>query len=134
MTLSGSGGEEFRGFLVQARTVADGSPVGVFTDNGDDQTLSSCTPAEVSTILRMKYCYMYMYITFLQSAITHSSNALKTSAALSWTAEGTNDIMFLYVIYFTRRSSDGFSIACRYVFVLQVCCCCPELTKYQHIL
>ena len=47
MTLSGSGGEQFRGFLVQARTVADGSPVGVFTDNGDDQVLSSCTPAEV---------------------------------------------------------------------------------------
>ena len=47
VTLSGSGGEEFRGFLVQARTVADGSPVGVFTDNGDDQKLSSCTPQEV---------------------------------------------------------------------------------------
>ena len=47
VTLSGSGGEEFRGFLVQARTVADGSPVGVFTDNGDDQKLSSCTPSEV---------------------------------------------------------------------------------------
>ena len=47
VTLSGSGGEPFRGFLVQARTVADGSPVGVFTDNGDDQTLSSCSPAEV---------------------------------------------------------------------------------------
>ena len=50
MTLSGSGGEQFRGFLVQARTVADGSPVGVFTDNGDDQALSSCTPAEVGVI------------------------------------------------------------------------------------
>ena len=47
MTLSGSGGEQFRGFLVQARTVVDGSPVGVFTDNGEDQALSSCTPAEV---------------------------------------------------------------------------------------
>ena len=48
VTLSGSGGEGFRGFLVQARTVADGSPVGSFTDNGNDQALSSCTPAEVS--------------------------------------------------------------------------------------
>ena len=47
VTLSGSGGELFRGFLVQARSMADGSPVGVFTDNGDDQTLSSCSPPEV---------------------------------------------------------------------------------------
>ena len=49
MTLSGSGGEQFRGFLVQARSMADGSPVGVFTDNGDDQTLSSCSPPEVDS-------------------------------------------------------------------------------------
>ena len=47
VTLSGSGGEQFRGFLVQARTMADGSPVGVFTDNGDDQRISFCTPQEV---------------------------------------------------------------------------------------
>ena len=47
VTLSGSGGEEFRGFLVQARTVADDSPVGTFIDNGDDQALSSCTPSDV---------------------------------------------------------------------------------------
>ena len=47
VTLSGSGGELFRGFLVQARSMADGSPVGVFTDNGDNQTLSSCSPPEV---------------------------------------------------------------------------------------
>ena len=37
----------FRGFLVRAMTVADGSPVGVFTANEDSQKLSSCTPAEV---------------------------------------------------------------------------------------
>ena len=48
MTLSGSGGEQFRGFLVQARTMADGSPVGVFTNNGPDQTLSACDTPEVS--------------------------------------------------------------------------------------
>ena len=48
VTLSGSGGEQFRGFLVQARTMADGSPVGVFTDNGPDQKLSSCATPEVS--------------------------------------------------------------------------------------
>ena len=47
VTLSGSGQEQFTGFLVQARTVADGSPVGVFTDNTNDQTLSSCSPSEV---------------------------------------------------------------------------------------
>ena len=65
MTLSGSGGEQFRGFLVQARTMADDSPVGVFTDNGDDQKLSSCDTPEVeiervmrsvSVILNMSYC------------------------------------------------------------------------------
>ena len=47
VTLSGSGGKQFRGFLVQARTVADGSPVGAFADIGQDQALSCCTPAEV---------------------------------------------------------------------------------------
>ena len=54
VTLSGSGGEEFRGFLVQARTVADDSPVGTFIDNGDDQALSSCTPSEVVYSLLLK--------------------------------------------------------------------------------
>ena len=49
VTLSGSGGEVFRGFLVQARTVADGSPVGVFQDVGADYKLSACIPAEVIT-------------------------------------------------------------------------------------
>ena len=49
VTLSGSGGEVFRGFLVQARTVADGSPVGVFQDVGADYKLSACSPAEVIT-------------------------------------------------------------------------------------
>ena len=47
VTLSGSGGEQFRGFLVQARALAGGSPVGTFIDNGDYQTLSSCNPPEV---------------------------------------------------------------------------------------
>ena len=47
VTLSGSGGEGFRGFLVQARTVADGCPVGSFIESGNDQKLSNCTPAEV---------------------------------------------------------------------------------------
>ena len=47
MTLSGSGGEQFRGFLVQARIMADDSPVGVFTDNGANQKLSSCDTPEV---------------------------------------------------------------------------------------
>ena len=50
VTLSGSGGEQFRGFLVQARTVADGTPVGTFIDNGNDQALSVCTPAEVQLL------------------------------------------------------------------------------------
>ena len=60
MTLSGSGGEQFRGFLVQARTMADGSPVGVFTDNGADQKLSTCDTPEVGktvlVLLSIIYC------------------------------------------------------------------------------
>ena len=47
--LSGFEGEYFRGFLVEARTVLDGSPVGAFnTNNSKDQATSSCTPAEVN--------------------------------------------------------------------------------------
>ena len=49
MTLSGSGGEQFTGFLVQARTLADGSPVGVFTDSGSDEALNVCSPPEVKS-------------------------------------------------------------------------------------
>ena len=45
--LSGSGAQ-FRGFLVQARSVADESPVGSFTASGTGQRLSSCTTPEVS--------------------------------------------------------------------------------------
>ena len=62
VTLSGSGSEQFTGFLVQARSVADGSPVGVFTDNGVDQALSSCSPIEVYIeslllLLKINVCF-----------------------------------------------------------------------------
>ena len=40
----------FRGFLVQARTLADGSPVGTFTASGTDQRLSSCADPEVTLL------------------------------------------------------------------------------------
>ncbi|CAI8039689.1 Reelin domain-containing protein 1 [Geodia barretti] len=77
LTLSGSGGEQFRGFLVQARAVADGFPVGTFIDGGDDQTLSSCDPPE--------------------SAVTHTNSSLKTYLTLNWTAplQGAGGINFL---------------------------------------
>ncbi|CAI8037842.1 Neurogenic locus notch homolog protein 1 [Geodia barretti] len=79
LTLSGSGGEQFRGFLVQARALADGSPVGTFIDNRDDQTLSSCNPPE--------------------SAVTHSSSSLKSLVTLRWTAPaGAGEIRFLFSI------------------------------------
>ena len=44
--LSG-GGEEFRGFLVQARVVADESPAGSFSDFTHNSEESLCTPYEV---------------------------------------------------------------------------------------
>ena len=64
VTLSGSGDHMFRGFLVQARSVADGSPVGVFTDNGEDQTPSSCSPPEVCmyTFYSIPYTYTFLKI------------------------------------------------------------------------
>ena len=37
----------FRGFLVQARTVADESPVGSFSDFTSNSEESLCTPFEV---------------------------------------------------------------------------------------
>ena len=45
--------------MVQARTVADGSPVGAFTDSGDNLTLSSCTPAEVYIALSVTRLYNF---------------------------------------------------------------------------
>ena len=37
--------------------MADGSPVGVFTDNGDDQKLSSCTPEVITQHGSTGYIY-----------------------------------------------------------------------------
>ena len=38
--LSGTANDtNFRGFLVQGRTMADNSPIGTFTNNGGDQQL-----------------------------------------------------------------------------------------------
>ena len=49
VTLSGNSGEQFRGLLVQTRTVADDSRVGMFTVTDEANTrLSECTPANVS--------------------------------------------------------------------------------------
>ncbi|CAI8037838.1 Protein eyes shut [Geodia barretti] len=89
LTLSGSGGEQFRGFLVQARALADGSPVGTFIDNGDDQTLSSCNPPE--------------------SAITHMNNSLKSSVMLKWTAplQKTREVQFLFSIVVQNSASNS---------------------------
>lgn len=40
--------EEFRGLLVQARAVADGTtPLGVFSNFTSNTEISACTPAEV---------------------------------------------------------------------------------------
>ena len=99
MELSGSGGEQFRGFLVQARTILDGSPVGVFTDTGGDQKLSACSPSEVQHIPHF-YHVFYNYLNCecnLQSAVTHTSSNLKSGVSLTWTAppEGIGEIEFL---------------------------------------
>ena len=48
VTLSGTGGFDFRGLLVQARSVADDSPVGSFAPVDDRTRLSSCGRSDVS--------------------------------------------------------------------------------------
>lgn len=50
VTLTGNAGENFRGFLIQTRTVADdNTPIGTFTVNdATNSRLSSCTPSNVS--------------------------------------------------------------------------------------
>lgn len=61
---------DFRGILVQARQVADSSPVGRFTVIDDNTKLSACMPPE--------------------SAVTHTSRSDKMSVYLSWTAPAAN--------------------------------------------
>ncbi|CAI8006184.1 Scavenger receptor cysteine-rich type 1 protein M160 [Geodia barretti] len=78
LTLSGSG--DFRGLLVQARSIADNSPVGSFENISALTRLSSCNRAD--------------------SAITHSSRVDKTSVELSFTAPpaGTGPFRFQYAV------------------------------------
>jgi hypothetical protein len=78
LTLSGSG--DFRGLLVQARSIADNSPVGSFEDISALTRLSSCDRAD--------------------SAITHSSRVDKTSVELLFTAPpaGTGPFRFQYAV------------------------------------
>ena len=52
VTLSGMGAQ-FRGLMVQARTLADGSPVGSFSAFTTNTRASVCTPPEVC----IKYNY-----------------------------------------------------------------------------
>ena len=47
VTLSGTGGEQFRGLLVQGRQVADGSPVGTFINFDSNTQASQCSPPTV---------------------------------------------------------------------------------------
>ena len=49
VTLSGMGGEQFRGLLVQGRQVAEGSPVGTFINFDSNTQASQCTPPMVLT-------------------------------------------------------------------------------------
>eukprot|EP00731_Ephydatia_muelleri_P026181 Em0018g281a len=79
-TLSLSG-DNFRGFLVQARSSVSGTPLGKFSVGGDgSQQLSQCSPPE--------------------SAVTHTSNSVKNSVSLTWTAPatGSGPIVFLYAV------------------------------------
>lgn len=80
-TLTLSGTVQFRGLLVQARSMADDSPVGSFTaDDGGVTRLSSCDRAD--------------------SAITHTSRSDKTSVDLSFTAPtaGTGPLRFRFAV------------------------------------
>eukprot|EP00731_Ephydatia_muelleri_P035334 Em0115g2a len=72
------GGGNFRGFLIQARSSVSGTPLGKFSVGGDgSQRLSQCSPPE--------------------SAVTHTSNSVKNSLSLTWTAPaaGSGPIVFL---------------------------------------
>ena len=48
VSISAMDERDFRGVLVQARQVADSSPIGRFTIIDDNTKLSACTPPEVS--------------------------------------------------------------------------------------
>lgn len=78
LTLSGT--TSFRGLLVQARSMADDTPVGSFVAEAGITRLSSCARAD--------------------SAITHISRIVKTSVQLNFTAPaaGTGPLRFLYAV------------------------------------
>ncbi|KAL5467494.1 hypothetical protein EMCRGX_G031729 [Ephydatia muelleri] len=72
------GGGNFRGFLIQARSSVSGTPLGKFSVGGDgSQKFSQCSPPE--------------------SAVTHTSNSVKNSVSLTWTAPaaGSGPIVFI---------------------------------------
>eukprot|EP00731_Ephydatia_muelleri_P026140 Em0018g240a len=83
-------GSNFRGFLIQARSSVSGTPLGKFSVGGDgSQQLSQCSPPD--------------------SAVTHTSNSVKNSASLTWTAPaaGSGPIVFLYAV--VVQNSAGLS-------------------------
>ena len=59
VTLSGMGGEEFRGLLVQGRQVAGGSPVGRFINFAPNTQASQCTPPTVLTYIPVGHSLSY---------------------------------------------------------------------------
>lgn len=75
VTLRGSSGEQFRGFLMQIRSAADQSILTGLSENSSDIRSHSCSPAG--------------------GGVTHTNRNNKTSVQFQWTpTAGTGDVVF----------------------------------------
>ena len=98
---SDSNGKEFKGFMIQARVMADDSPVGTWKlPSLSDQLVQTVCPDDVRKPTSGYYnVYNNNYAYLLQTAATHIDGSQKTSITLSWKAPpaGTGAIRFRYV-------------------------------------
>ena len=63
MSINGTGGEQFRGFLIQARQMSnDANRVGSFATVGNMSRLSSCTPSTVSKLTQLHSAELHTHI------------------------------------------------------------------------
>ena len=79
----------FRGFMIQARRVADDSPVGYFMNNSmnDSMEYQPQCDDDVCKSLAVSYCYILIECTILlQTAATHTDSNDKEDVLLEWVA------------------------------------------------
>lgn len=60
MYLQSNNGTSFRGFMIQARTVADESPAGYFVNNGTEYQLQCDNDVSACTIVLIHSCINYI--------------------------------------------------------------------------